>query len=169
MLALCGSRPPARPCVGRMLHERCPTVTRSLASFSAHCGLLLLLISVCGVHAERLPSTFFTPSDGLPHRDIRRILTDSRGFVWFCTRRGLSRFDGQRCSLAGTARLRASIAIPTAMDCRHSDGLLRSARIAQAASGSASGAVVSRVPPWNLHAVHVSRWCAARIDWIDLW
>ena len=57
---------------------------------------LLLLVSVRALQAERLPSTAYTTADGLPHRHINRIVSDSRGFVWFCTRQGLSRFDGQR-------------------------------------------------------------------------
>ena len=59
-------------------------------------GVLLLLVSVRVVQTERLPTTTYTPADGLAHRVIRKIVADSRGFVWFCTRRGLSRFDGQR-------------------------------------------------------------------------
>ncbi|MEO7272541.1 MAG: two-component regulator propeller domain-containing protein [Vicinamibacterales bacterium] len=35
-----------------------------------------------------------TTVDGLPHNMVNAILRDSRGFVWFCTREGLSRFDG---------------------------------------------------------------------------
>ena len=64
---------------------------------------LLLLVSVRALQAERLPSTAYTTADGLPHRHINRIVSDSRGFVWFCTRRGLSRFDGQRFLTYGVA------------------------------------------------------------------
>jgi signal transduction histidine kinase/ligand-binding sensor domain-containing protein len=62
----------------------------------ALCSLLLLLV-VAGraAQGERLPATAFTTTGGLPHRIISRIVADSRGFVWICTRRGLSRFDGQ--------------------------------------------------------------------------
>ena len=80
---------------------------------SARCLVLLLLISVCGAHAERLPSTFFTASDGLPHWDVRRVLADSRGFVWFSTRRGLSRFDGQRFLTYGVSE---GLPIPSVND-----------------------------------------------------
>src|SRR5713101_7701637 len=44
--------------------------------------------------AERLPLKFYTTTDGLPHNEINRIVRDSRGFLWFCTRDGLARFDG---------------------------------------------------------------------------
>lgn len=46
------------------------------------------------VSAERLPVKIYTNADGLAHDDINRIVRDSRGFLWFCTFEGLSRFDG---------------------------------------------------------------------------
>jgi ligand-binding sensor domain-containing protein len=36
----------------------------------------------------------YSAADGLARNDINRIVTDSRGFLWFCTEEGLSRFDG---------------------------------------------------------------------------
>jgi ligand-binding sensor domain-containing protein/signal transduction histidine kinase len=36
----------------------------------------------------------FTTADGLAHNIVTRIVSDSRGYQWFCTREGLSRFDG---------------------------------------------------------------------------
>ena len=38
----------------------------------------------------------YTTADGLAHDHVRRIVLDSRGFLWFCTTQGLNRFDGQR-------------------------------------------------------------------------
>jgi signal transduction histidine kinase/sugar lactone lactonase YvrE len=55
---------------------------------------LLLLTPALDVAAERLPIRAFTTVDGLPHNRINRIVRDSRGFLWFCTADGLSRFDG---------------------------------------------------------------------------
>ena len=46
--------------------------------------------------AERLPIHAYNTSDGLAHDRIRCIVPDSRGFLWFCTVDGLSRFDGSR-------------------------------------------------------------------------
>jgi len=48
------------------------------------------------VRAERLPIKVYTSADGLAHDRINRILRDSRGFLWFATEEGLSRFDGYR-------------------------------------------------------------------------
>jgi len=44
--------------------------------------------------AETLPFKSYTTSDGLAHDRIFKIVRDSRGFLWFCTGEGLSRFDG---------------------------------------------------------------------------
>lgn len=46
------------------------------------------------LHAERLPIKAFTTADGLAHNVIHKIVRDSRGFLWFATDDGLSRFDG---------------------------------------------------------------------------
>src|SRR5262245_51562568 len=48
------------------------------------------------VAAENLPIRIYTPADGLAHARIKRIVRDSRGFLWLCTGDGLSRFDGYR-------------------------------------------------------------------------
>jgi signal transduction histidine kinase/ligand-binding sensor domain-containing protein len=56
-------------------------------------GVLLALCSP--VSAQRLPVTYYSTSDGLAHYAVNRIVRDSRGFLWFCTRAGLSRFDGR--------------------------------------------------------------------------
>src|SRR5215510_10686104 len=46
------------------------------------------------VAAQQLPLKSYTTADGLAHNGVNRIVKDSRGFLWFCTREGLSRFDG---------------------------------------------------------------------------
>src|SRR5215471_1131230 len=58
------------------------------------CVLAVLLISSFDITAERLPIKTYTTADGLAHNEVNRIVCDSRGFLWFCTREGLSRFDG---------------------------------------------------------------------------
>lgn len=54
--------------------------------------LALLFPSV--TQAARLPLKAYTTADGLAHNAINKIVRDSRGFLWFCTAEGLSRFDG---------------------------------------------------------------------------
>lgn len=55
------------------------------------CVFLYLIDTVSG---ERLPIKTYTTADGLAHDTVNRILSDSRGFLWFATAEGLSRFDG---------------------------------------------------------------------------
>jgi len=61
-------------------------------------GLLMtLLLGTPGrAHAERLPIKTYTTTDGLASDGVNRIVRDSRGFLWFCTSEGLSRFDGYK-------------------------------------------------------------------------
>jgi ligand-binding sensor domain-containing protein len=56
----------------------------------------VLLASSVMVYGEHLPIKTYTTADGLPSTYILSVVRDSRGFLWFCTRDGLSRFDGQR-------------------------------------------------------------------------
>jgi signal transduction histidine kinase/ligand-binding sensor domain-containing protein len=60
--------------------------------------LLLFALALLGVsaHAERLPVKIFTSADGLGSGFVDYIYRDSKGFMWFCTRDGLSRYDGSR-------------------------------------------------------------------------
>ncbi|MBI3950923.1 MAG: hypothetical protein HY314_10775 [Acidobacteria bacterium] len=55
-------------------------------------GLLLVMPAI--IRAERLPIKVYTTADGLAQNAVNRIVRDSRGFLWFCTEDGLSRYDG---------------------------------------------------------------------------
>ena len=64
-------------------------------------GIFLLVPIALGllfssVFAKRLPVKIFTSADGLGSGFVDNIYRDSRGFMWFSTRDGLSRFDGSR-------------------------------------------------------------------------
>jgi ligand-binding sensor domain-containing protein/signal transduction histidine kinase len=48
------------------------------------------------VAAEHPALRAYEVADGLPQEGVKRIVRDSRGFLWFCTYDGLSRFDGTR-------------------------------------------------------------------------
>lgn len=58
--------------------------------------LCCLLFAVCVARAERLPVRVYTTADGLSSSAVNWVTHDSRGFLWFGTRDGLSRFDGQK-------------------------------------------------------------------------
>ena len=57
---------------------------------------LLLAASLIRAHSEQLPVRTYTTADGLGSSVISNLMRDSHGFMWFCTRDGLSRFDGSR-------------------------------------------------------------------------
>jgi len=44
--------------------------------------------------AEHLAIKTYTVADGLLRDSVQKIKQDSRGFLWFCTAEGISRFDG---------------------------------------------------------------------------
>jgi ligand-binding sensor domain-containing protein len=68
---------------------------RSKETASCILWLLGLLFFLPGlVQAEQLPIKTYTTADGLANDNINKIVPDSRGFLWFCTAEGLSRFDG---------------------------------------------------------------------------
>ena len=102
---------PAVCCLWKIAAERCykltlpnrpqmATVTPSNARTPRSCWILaavtLLLSLSVTTWAERLPMRLYTTEDGLWSSFINHIMLDSRGFLWFCTRDGLSRFDGYR-------------------------------------------------------------------------
>ena len=66
----------------------------------------MLVAIVCGVsyiaRGDRLPLQEFTTANGLAGNSINKIVRDSRGFLWFCTEEGLSRFDGYNFINYGT-------------------------------------------------------------------
>lgn len=57
--------------------------------------LLLASVAVLDIHAAlELRSVQMRTSDGLPNNNIRYIYQDKKGFLWFATLNGLSRYDG---------------------------------------------------------------------------
>jgi signal transduction histidine kinase len=74
--------------------------TMALAAGRALCALLVVLGAA---RAESSVFTRYTSQDGLAYDRVLRIVRDSRGFLWFCTGEGLSRFDGQRFRTFGIA------------------------------------------------------------------
>jgi len=61
--------------------------------------ITLILHQVCTsftIHAQQINIRKYTIEDGLVNNDILNIYQDGRGFMWLCTRGGLSRYDGSR-------------------------------------------------------------------------
>ncbi len=82
------------------------SIGRSAARRSLRLSFLALTLSslfaLSDVVAQRLPLRTYTTAEGLPHNIINKIVRDSRGFLWFCTADGLSRFDGYEFVNFGT-------------------------------------------------------------------
>src|SRR5436853_4054211 len=72
-----------------------PATARKQPRLALLLPIFLLLIAPF-ILAERLPIKTYTIADGLARDYVSRIVRDSKGFLWFCTNEGLSRFDGYR-------------------------------------------------------------------------
>src|SRR5260370_39978147 len=68
----------------------------------AECRLCLALIGLVAASAAQLPVKIYTTADGLARNTIECIVQDPRGFLWFCSSDGLSRFDGYTFTNYGT-------------------------------------------------------------------
>lgn len=60
------------------------------------------LLAFALLYAEQLPVKTYTTADGLARNAVGCIVQDARGFLWFCTTDGLSRFDGYGFKNYGT-------------------------------------------------------------------
>ncbi len=58
--------------------------------------VLWILAGLGAASAEQLPVRAYDIDDGLAGDSVTRILQDSRGYLWFATADGVSRFDGER-------------------------------------------------------------------------
>ncbi len=56
--------------------------------------IVVFALAATSLYAERLPIKIYTSADGLGSSFVNSLMRDSRGFLWICTRDGLSRFDG---------------------------------------------------------------------------
>ena len=77
-------------------------------------ALLLLIPGIAT--AERLPVKAYDTTDGLGSDFVESIVADRTGFLWFCTRDGLSRFDGHSFV---TYRMEHGLPDPTINDLVH--------------------------------------------------
>ncbi len=57
--------------------------------------LLLFILGYILSNAQEYPLQHYGTKEGLPHITVYRIFQDKKGFLWFCTDFGLSKFDGK--------------------------------------------------------------------------
>lgn len=55
---------------------------------------LVLLFACVAARAQQLPFQHYDVNNGLAHSRVNSIAQDRKGYLWFCTWEGLSRFDG---------------------------------------------------------------------------
>ena len=55
--------------------------------------LLCNLLACSSLFAGQLPNRFYTSTDGLVKNDGYTLYQDKKGYIWFGTYGGLSRFD----------------------------------------------------------------------------
>src|SRR4029453_11109303 len=107
----CGGRPPPPPppppARGLRTCGRASIIGRVFGGHRLMIRIagLVAIATVLGstVSAERLGGRRDPPRDGLTGDFIIPLFRDSRGFLWFSTRDGLSRFDGVRFTSYGMA------------------------------------------------------------------
>ncbi len=55
----------------------------------------IFLVCVCGmINAQKLPFDNYTIKEGLPSNVVLDVVEDQKGYMWFATQVGLTRFDG---------------------------------------------------------------------------
>lgn len=97
--------------------------------------------------AELLPIRPYTSADGLAADQINQIVVDSRGFVWFCTPEGLSRFDGYRMVTFGVAEGLPHRMVNSFLETRSGTYLVATARgLAEFQAGGAGNAFTTYLP-----------------------
>lgn len=58
-------------------------------------ALMCLLLAAMVSHSQQYLARNYTAQDGLSHPNVYRIYEDKRGFLWFSTDYGITRYDGQ--------------------------------------------------------------------------
>src|ERR1017187_9822646 len=89
---------------------------------------ILMALSAFLLKSELLPIRTYTTADGLAADRVDRIVADSRGFLWFCTPEGLSRFDGNRFVSYGVGEGLANRLVSTLVETRAGDYYVGTAR-----------------------------------------
>ena len=58
--------------------------------------ILILFFTTQNIFAQTPHFRNYTVDDGLPSSHVYRAFQDSKGFIWFCTDKGIARFDGYK-------------------------------------------------------------------------
>jgi ligand-binding sensor domain-containing protein len=75
------------------LHQ---SIYRAIVSAARYVPVWMVLLASLPVCAQQLSVRHYDVSDGLAHSQVKAIHQDRKGYIWFGTSEGLSRFDGYR-------------------------------------------------------------------------
>jgi len=138
---------------------------------------ILLVVSVFPLKSDLLPIRAYTTADGLAADRVDCVVPDSRGFLWFCTPEGLSRFDGYRFVSYGVDEGLPHRLVSTLIETRSGDYLVGTARGLSRINPGGKGARFATDAPEReatrnfVTALRESRsgkiWCATRYSLFD--
>lgn len=112
-------------------------------------GVLIAIALPLCLEGELLPVRSYTSADGLAADSINLIRSDTRGFLWFCTDEGLTRFDGYRMITFGTDQGLPHRAVQAVLETRRGEYFVGTARgLCQFRAG---GGRFMTSPPRNNH------------------
>src|SRR4051812_29948953 len=57
---------------------------------------LMLYFFTGQLHADNINLSHLSVKDGLPNSTVYSAMQDAKGFIWFCTATGVSRYDGRK-------------------------------------------------------------------------
>ncbi len=57
---------------------------------------LLIVLHAVSVHAQHINFINYSTNDGLPSSEVYEVITDQKGFLWFCSDAGIGRFSNNK-------------------------------------------------------------------------
>jgi ligand-binding sensor domain-containing protein/signal transduction histidine kinase len=129
---------------------------------------LIVLAAIWPLKSELLPVRTYTTADGLAANRVHCIVPDSRGFLWFCTPEGLSRFDGYHFVSYGVKEGLAHANISAVVETRGGEYFVGTAQGISRINASGPGSRFTTYAPGetavsDLHEARNGKlWCATR-------
>src|SRR4030095_5410500 len=84
----------SRMLLNRLLKSRCYLYCILSGSIFSFFAIVTLTLTALTTNAQQFQLRHYGVVDGLAHGEVTSIYQDRKGYIWFSTREGLSRFDG---------------------------------------------------------------------------
>jgi ligand-binding sensor domain-containing protein/two-component sensor histidine kinase len=115
------------------------------------------------LRSELLPIRTYNTADGLAADHVDCVVSDSRGFLWFCTPEGLSRFDGNHFVSYGISEGLPHQSVSAFLETRSGDHWIGTARgMARINSGSSGAPFVTYRPGQEANQNYIGTLLEAR-------